>query len=145
MALSLVTSLAISVPAAVGQQVAPQPTGGNETLVTRLNATTTHQASDGTDDTVVDSAILSGVTSSPPATGTVTFYYFTTSGSSCTGPSMVEGLLKVSGPGRVGGKGAWSNPVQFSAPGKYSFDAVYSGDSNNAPVTSACELLTVTS
>jgi hypothetical protein len=143
MALSLVTPLAISVPAAVGQQVAPQPTGGNETLVTRLNATTTHQASDGTDDTVVDSAILSGVTSSPPATGKVTFYYF--SGSSCTGPSMVEGFLPVNGPGRVGGKGAWSNPVQFSTPGKYSFDAVYSGDSNNAPVASACELLTVTS
>jgi hypothetical protein len=130
---------------AVGAVFCPNsnPNGGsqgNETLVTQLNGTTIHEASFGTDDTVVDSAILSGVTST--ATGTVMFYYF--SGGSCTGPSTVEGSLKVNGPGRVGGKGAWSKPVQFSTPGTYSFDAVYSGDSNNPSVTSACELLTVT-
>jgi len=127
---------------AVGAVFCPNsnPNGGsqgNETLVTQLNATTIHEVSFGTDDTVVDSAYLSGVTST--ATGTVTFYYF--SGSSCTGPSTVEGSLPVNGPGRVGGKGAWSNPVQFSNPGTYSFDAVYSGPPS---VTSACELLTVT-
>jgi hypothetical protein len=84
---------------------------------------------------VFASATLTGVTST--AGGTVTYEYF--SDSSCTGTATTVGS-----PVRVtNGQVPNSASQQFPNAGSYSWNAVYSGDSSNAPATSVCVSLTV--
>jgi hypothetical protein len=88
-------------------------------------------------DAVTDSATISGG-SSP--TGTVSFFY--SSSNSCPASS---GAVQIGSPIAVSGNSVYSSVSQtFLTPGTYYVYATYSGDSNNAAVTSACEPLVVT-
>jgi len=86
--------------------------------------------------TVTDTATLTA-SSGSNAAGTVTITMYT--GGTCTGTvvASASGLT-------VTNNMATSGPFGPVAAGTYSFQAVYSGDSsNNGPVNSACEVLTV--
>ena len=84
---------------------------------------------------VQDTAALAGETSS--AGGTVTYTLYSVSG--CAAISGQTSVVTVT-------SGLVPNSINFviNNIGSYSFRAVYSGDSNNAGATSACEGLTVT-
>jgi hypothetical protein len=84
---------------------------------------------------VYDTATLSGVTSN--AGGTVTYEYFSNDGA-CSTTATKTYAATVS-------KGTVPNSpsVTFNSAGLYSWEAVYTGDSNNAPATSGCEPLSV--
>ncbi len=82
---------------------------------------------------VSDTAALSGAIS---ASGTVTYTVFPNS--ACTPSGTVISVATV-----TNGVVPSSRAVIFNATGQYSFQATYSGDSNNNPATSTCELLTV--
>ena len=85
---------------------------------------------------VTDSATLSQVTST--AGGTVTYSFFT--GATCSGTGTTVG-----GPVTVTNGIVPSSGSQiFNFAGSFSWNAVYSGDANNAGATSGCEPLTVT-
>jgi hypothetical protein len=84
---------------------------------------------------VTDSATLSGVTST--AGGTVTYNFFT--GSTCGGTGTAVGSPVTVTNGIVPNSAAQS----FNTAGSFSWNAVYSGDANNAGAVSACEPLTV--
>jgi len=84
-------------------------------------------------NSVTDAATLSGAIS---ASGTVTYTLY--ANSPCTPSGTVVSIVTVSN-----GVVPNSRAVIFNATGPYSFQANYSGDSNNNPATSACELLTV--
>ncbi|MBI3858687.1 MAG: Ig-like domain repeat protein [Thaumarchaeota archaeon] len=88
-------------------------------------------------DSVYDQATLTGATKG--AGGSVTFYYYASSGI-CLGLATQIGSPVGVLNGTVQGN---SDPITFSASGSYSFYAVYSGDPNNNPATSACEPLLV--
>jgi hypothetical protein len=79
--------------------------------------------------TVHDSATLSGATSD--ASGTVTYTVY--SDSNCSQGARDAGTLTVSG-----GVVPDSNSLQFNTAGTFYWQAVYSGDNNNKPATSAC-------
>ena len=81
---------------------------------------------------------MSGGTS---PTGTVTYSVYTDSGCSNAASGMQPSPATVT----VGSGAAVPNSaaVTFPAPGTYYWHAAYSGDSNNAAATSACERLTV--
>ena len=81
------------------------------------------------DFTVTDSAQLSGETSG--AGGTVTYQYFV--GTTCSGAPILVSSASV-----VGGLAGDSLPRSFPS-STYSYDALYGGDANNNPATSACE------
>jgi hypothetical protein len=86
---------------------------------------------------VFDSAHLAGATSS--AGGTVQYELF--SNGSCTGtPTNIFAPVPVNI-----GIAPNSAPQTFNTAGSFSWKAVYSGDLNNNGITSACEVLTVTS
>ncbi len=83
---------------------------------------------------VSDSATITGGFS---LGGTVTYSYF--QNSNCAAPGTNVGLPVTIANGLVPS----SSSQTFSLAGPYSWNAVYSGDANNNPVTSACESLTV--
>jgi hypothetical protein len=86
-------------------------------------------------ESVFDTSTLAG--ESDNAGGTVAYQFYGTS--SCTGtPTQVGSPVVV-----TGGSVPSSSPQVFSSAGAFSWDAVYSGDSNNAGSTSQCEPLTV--
>jgi TadE-like protein len=78
---------------------------------------------------VNDTAVLSGATST--AGGTVTYTVY--SNSSCTQGAQAAGTVSV-----VGATVPASLAVTFPSAGTYYWQAVYSGDTNNAPATSPC-------
>ena len=86
---------------------------------------------------VHDSATLIGATAN--ASGTVTYVVYTNSG--CTAGAQGAGTLPV-----VNHAVPDSNPITFNSAGIWFWQAVYSGDANNAGATSACtqEILVVT-
>lgn len=79
---------------------------------------------------VTDSARVTGTTL--PASGTVTYEYF--AGSSCSGAPTVVSTSPFTGSNPVGA----SSPRFFTSE-SYSYEAVYGGNLNNGPATSACE------
>lgn len=85
-------------------------------------------------DTVFQTATLSGANS---PTGRMVYYYY--QNGNCSGQGEQIGNATVAGNGNA----INSYSVTFSSPGSYSFQAVYSGDANNNPATSACVLVTV--
>ena len=87
---------------------------------------------------ISDSAVLAGGFN---PTGTITFTVFGPANPTCTGiPAFT------SAPVTVAGNGTYSSGPFFPiAPGSYNFVATYSGDANNAAVTSACGALGETS
>jgi hypothetical protein len=96
---------------------------------------------------VIDSASLAtscadpACTSEVAANGTVTYDVF--ANGSCTGAGNPVSIVTVTNNGRYN-LVANSRAVIFNSTGSFAFDATYSGDANgNAPVTSACEPLTV--
>jgi hypothetical protein len=98
------------------------------------------------DQTVSDSADLSGAT--PDAGGTVTFTVYTDN--SCSSPATTGSGNEIGNQGgsaSVSGSGTYySATVTFYEAGTYYWQASYSGDSNNKSVKSGCtsETLTVT-
>jgi hypothetical protein len=100
------------------------------TLTTQLSSTTISAGS-----SVTDQATLANFNS---PTGTVSFFFSTTN--SCPSANAIQ----VGTPVTVSGNGVYSSASQtFSTAGTYYWYAVYSGDSNNKGMTSACEPLTV--
>ncbi|QQG49309.1 MAG: hypothetical protein HY247_03085 [archaeon] len=87
---------------------------------------------------VSDQATLAGATTG--AGGTVTFYYYSTSGDCSSTPSQVGSPVDVV----AGIVQTSSNAVTFNTAGSYSWNAIYSGDANNLPANSPCEPLYVT-
>ena len=83
-----------------------------------------------------DSATVSGTGAGTP-TGNVTFTFYSAA-TDCTGASVGAGTVNL-----VGGVAHPSNSEGPLAVGGYSFRAVYSGDTNYNPSTSACEPFTV--
>jgi len=87
-------------------------------------------------NSVTDQATLAGGNS---PTGTMSFYY--SSSNTCPNGNGIQVGTGVT----VAGNGVYTSVSQtFSTPGTYYWYAAYSGDSNNAPATSACEPLVVT-
>jgi hypothetical protein len=92
--------------------------------------TTTLSASTGSiGDTVHDSATLTGATST--AGGTVTYTVYTDN--ACSQGAQSAGTKTV-----TNGVVPDSNGIQFNSAGTFYWQAVYSGDGNNAPATSVC-------
>ena len=85
--------------------------------------------------TVTDVATLTGATGN--AGGSITFTLY--SGTLCSGPSLNSFTTPVTNGVE---NGAYITPT-FNTGGPYSIQAVYSGDSNNAGATSACEQIAV--
>src|SRR5439155_14424119 len=108
-------------------------TNSNPSLTTVVNSTV---APLGT--LVSDEAILTGGFPSTGVTGTVIYTLFP-NGACTTGTGTVVSTVGV-GPSNNVPPSATVTPA---AAGSYSFNAVYSGDSNNNAVTSACEPFTV--
>ena len=102
--------------------------------------TTTASASVPAGGTISDSAVLAGGFS---PTGTITFTVFGPNNATCTGTPLGTSTVTVTGNGTYP-----SGPFTSTGAGTYNFVAVYSGDANNAGVTSACgtanESVTVT-
>jgi hypothetical protein len=96
----------------------------NPTIATTLSTTTTN-----TSTAVHDSAILTGATSG--AGGTVMYTAYTDN--ACTLGAQSAGTKTV-----TGGVVPNSDPLTFATAGTYYWQAVYSGDANNAPATSTC-------
>lgn len=84
-------------------------------------------------NSVYDIATLSGGYN---PTGTVTFYYSTSSGPSCASSATLVSAISVSGDGTYGS--ASLSSATFTATGNYYWYAVYSGDSNNIGSSSPC-------
>ena len=91
---------------------------------------TTASASVPVGGTISDTAVLSGGVN---PTGTITFTLFGPNNSTCTGTAIFTSTATVTGNGSYP-----SGPFTTTAPGTYRFVAVYSGDANNASVTSPC-------
>lgn len=99
------------------------------TISTTLSSTTVNVGGSVTDSSILANSIRAG--------GTVTYEFF--AGSACTGSATVVGTpLSVT-------NGVVPNSVSqtFNTAGAFSWSAIYSGDSNNAGTTSACESLAV--
>ena len=101
------------------------------TITTTLSATSVP-----TGHPVTDSASLTGATSN--AGGTVQYEYF--SSNTCSGTPTNDGAAVTVTNGVVPN----SPSKSFSSTGSYGWEAVYSGDTNNAGTTSSCEPLAVT-
>jgi hypothetical protein len=85
--------------------------------------------------TVVDTSTLTGTTPNP--TGTITYARY--NGGSCSGTGTPEGTVNV-----AGSKPSYPSMVAYqSTVGTFSFQAVYSGDPQNGPATSSCEVFNV--
>src|SRR5206468_4973976 len=102
--------------------------------------TTTASASVPAGGTISDSAVLAG---GAAPTGTITFTVFGPNNPTCTGAPLGTSTVTVTGNGTYG-----SGPFTAAGAGTYNVVAAYSGDVNNAAVTSACgaanESVTVT-
>jgi hypothetical protein len=107
----------------------PLTVAGQKSLSTSLSATTIVVGG-----SVTDSAALNGVTTN--AGGTVTYTDF--ANGVCTAPGTTVSVVTV-----TNGAVPNSRPVTFNTTGGFSFQASYSGDANNTPLTSACEPVTV--
>ena len=107
--------------------------GSTPTISTKLSASAITAGG-----SAYDTASLSGGTS---PTGTVTYSVYTDS--SCS--NAASGLQPTPATVTVGSGAAVPNSaaVTFPTPGTYYWHAAYSGDSNNAAATSACERLIV--
>jgi hypothetical protein len=82
---------------------------------------------------------LAGGTTSPAASGTITFFFTTTN--VCP---AVTGATQVGAAVTVTGNGAYTSASHtFTTAGTFYYYAVYSGDSLNHGAVSACEPLTV--
>ena len=85
-------------------------------------------------DTLMDSANISGLFN-PDGTGSITFNLYGPNDTSCLGPiaftSTTYGIF---------GDGNYSTPGTFTvnAPGTWYWIAIFSGDSNNSPVSTFC-------
>jgi hypothetical protein len=113
--------------------------GSTQTTVNKVTptiATTLSTSTAPVGTAVHDSAILTGATSN--AAGTVTYTAYT--GGSCTTGAQSAGTKTV-----AGGIVPNSDPITFNTAGTFDWQAVYSGDANNAAATSTCltETLTV--
>lgn len=86
---------------------------------------------------VTDQAMLTGGFPSTGVSGTVTYTLF--SNGACTAPGSGTTIASIG----AGNSVAPSGTFTLNVAGSYSFNAVYSGDSNNNGVTSACEPFTV--
>jgi hypothetical protein len=83
-----------------------------------------------------DTAVVTGGTGANTPSGTVTYTYFTNG--TCTPTGTTQNVTLAGG---VVPNSASTGPL---GPGNYSYDAVYNGDSNNAPsATSSCEPFSV--
>jgi len=95
----------------------------------------------GAAGTITDTATLTGATTSPAATGTITFSVYTPSGGNdCATLVKAFAPLSIVGPDSNGNYSA--GPVSFtpSAAGNYFWIASYaSGDTNNSSTTSKCD------
>ncbi|MCA1683925.1 MAG: Ig-like domain repeat protein, partial [Actinobacteria bacterium] len=112
---------------AVGESVVVTPT--NPTLITNASAPVPVGGA-----TVHDTATLSGGTINPPITGNIVFSLFGPDDATCAGPPVF-----VSPPVAVNGNGNYDSPdFTPTQPGLYRWIATYSGDVNNAAVTTAC-------
>ncbi len=80
---------------------------------------------------ITDTATLSGGVN---PTGTITFTLFGPNNSTCTGAAIFTSTVAVN----AGNGNYTSAPFTPTAAGTYRFVAVYSGDANNASVTSPC-------
>ncbi|HVB95081.1 MAG TPA: hypothetical protein VND41_00580 [Nitrososphaerales archaeon] len=110
--------------------------------VSKASTTVTTTIEPGTSNalgtTTFDTATIGGTVTGFTPTGTVTYTFYSASGS-CTGASTTQTM-----PLNPDGTVPSSSPQTLGA-GSYSYTADYSGDSNYyASPTGACELLTVT-
>ena len=80
---------------------------------------------------VTDTATLTGLVN--PLGGTITFRLFGPDDANCAGAPVFTDSEVVNANGNH-----TSDPFATTAPGTYRWTAAYSGDANNAPVTSAC-------
>ncbi len=118
-----------------------QGQGGISTMVEDTNGVDKPDGSTVTVDTILrDTAVLDGVT--PNAGGTVTFYLFQGTGQDC---DPLTDAIFTSAPvpvvnGVVQGP---SGTFIFENQGTYEWVAVYSGDNNNASVSSPCGAETI--
>jgi len=110
---------------AIFGEFTPQPT-----LTTALQPSTISAGG-----STFDTATLTNLNS---PTGTISFYVSSTNSCPSDGASLVGSPVTVSGNGAYN-----SASPTFSTTGTYYWYAVYSGDSNNKALTSACEPLTV--
>ena len=107
------------------------------TVTTVVNDAATNAAWTGTETTgarAYDTATVTGGIS--PATGTVTYSYFTNG--TCTLPVASTQTVTMSA-----GNVPNSSTTDALAAGSYSYEASYSGDTNNEPSTGVCEPFTV--
>jgi hypothetical protein len=104
------------------------------TTTTSQISTTLSSPSINATQSFFDTATLSGVTAN--AGGSVSYIYY--AGSSCSGPSANISKVTV-----TNGVVPPSSPVTENLAGPESLRAYYSGDANNPPAMSACELLNV--
>jgi hypothetical protein len=86
----------------------------------------------GIGKTITVSAMLTGATTKPKATGTVTYNIY--SGPSCSGPLSATASVTLSS-----GKPP-SHTFTMSSAGAFTFQGSYSGDANNYPATSQCSV-----
>lgn len=100
----------------------------------KSSPTLTTQATSGQlGGSISDTATLSGASTSPPATGNITFQAFGPSNSTCNTPAAFTSTVPVNGNGSYS-----SGPFTPTAAGDYFWVATYSGDANNNPATSPC-------
>ncbi len=110
-----------------GVAVAGPPVTVSATVTTSVSSSQI-----GVGDPVYDTATVAGGTDSP--TGQIVFKLFGPSDPTCSAAPAYT-----SGPVTVTGDGSYQSPsFDPSAPGTYSWVAVYSGDQNNSPITTAC-------
>jgi hypothetical protein len=114
-------------------------TGAGSSVVTVAKATpaitTTATAAATVGTPTTDTAHL--VAASPPGpapTGTITFSLFGPNNATCTGVAVFTSTVPVN----AGAGDYTSAPFTPTAPGTYRWVAAYSGDANNAAVTTAC-------
>ncbi len=81
--------------------------------------------------TITDTATLAG---GAAPTGTITFTLFGPNNATCTGPAIFTSTVPVT----TGNGNYTSGTFTATAPGTYRWIAAYSGDANNAAVTTAC-------
>jgi hypothetical protein len=95
-------------------------------ITTKLSATTGKIG-----DSITDSSALSGASTNPAPTGTVTYTVYTNS--LCTLGGVFAGTVTL-----ASGLVPNSSPITFTHAGIYYWQAVYSGDTFNEPATSGC-------
>jgi hypothetical protein len=113
------------------QTSSPPPAGTNVAIITQLSPSNIV----GIGQSVFDTAILIGATST--AGNTVTYSYYPNG--KCTGAPTSSQTVTVQNAAVPD-----SAAVSFNPAGLYSWQAVYSGDAANVGATSPCEPLTVT-